>query len=130
MFLTPLGGTRSLYGPAQEHEERVRHQRFSGKKKVAQDLEAGADNFITNPISVNMLIEKIASTLVPQDVIGKMVRRAKSRIRSSVWLPREILEKKQGSPAGLLYPFQSGHGVCGRETYELRIGPVRTSDSS
>ncbi|QJB56864.1 tetratricopeptide repeat protein [Pseudodesulfovibrio sp. zrk46] len=77
------------------------------EKKMAQFVEAGADNFITKPVSVNILIEKIANTLVPPDEIGKKVREGKERLRKvefalAYGVARDILEMKPGSPAGLM----------------------------
>lgn len=92
----------------------------SDEKKVAQCVEAGADNFITKPISVNMLIEKIANTLVPQDDIGKLVREGKNRLAKvefalAYGVARDILEKKPGSPAGLLIMGDALKGLTKRK---------------
>lgn len=92
----------------------------SDEQKVAQCVEAGADNFITKPISVNMLIEKIANTLVPSDEIGKMIREGKDRLRKiefalAYGVARDILEKKPGSPAGLLIMADALKGLTKRK---------------
>jgi len=92
----------------------------SDEKKVAQCVEAGADNFINKPISVNTLIEKIANTLVPQDIIGKMVREGKERLQKvefalAYGVARDILEKKPGSPAGLLIMGDALKGLTKRK---------------
>lgn len=92
----------------------------SDEQKVAQFVEAGADNFITKPVSVNMLIEKIANTIVPPDDIGKKVREGKERLRKvefalAYGVAREILEMKPGSPAGLLIMGDALKGLSKRE---------------
>lgn len=91
----------------------------SDEQKVAQFVEAGADNFITKPVSTNMLIEKIANTLVPPDEIGKKVREGKERLRKiefalAYGVAREILEMKPGSPAGLLIMGDALKGLSKR----------------
>lgn len=92
----------------------------SDEDKVAQCVEAGADNFITKPISINILIEKIANTLVPSDEIGKMVRDGKERLAKvefalAYGVAREILNKKSGSPAGLLIMADALKGLTKRK---------------
>ncbi len=74
---------------------------------IAQYVEAGADSFITKPFSVNVLVEKIANTLVPPDAIGKKVREGRNLLQAKDFalaygVAREILEIKAGSPAGLI----------------------------
>ena len=90
------------------------------EKKVAQYLEAGADNCITKPVSVNVLVEKIANTLEPSDKIGKMVREGKRRLRKvefalAYGVARDILELKPGSPAGLMIMGDALKGLCKRD---------------
>ena len=89
------------------------------EQKIAQYLEAGADNCITKPVSVNVLIEKIANTLAPSDEIGKMVREGKKRLRKvefalAYGVARDILELKPGSPAGLMIMGDALKGLCKR----------------
>jgi tetratricopeptide (TPR) repeat protein len=89
------------------------------EKKVAQYLEAGGDNCITKPVSVNVLVEKIANTLEPSDEIGKMVREGKRRLRKvefalAYGVARDILELKPGSPAGLMIMGDALKGLCKR----------------
>jgi len=90
------------------------------EKKMAQFVEAGADNFITKPVSVNILIEKIANTLVPPDDIGKKVREGKKRLRKiefalAYGVARDILELKPGSPAGLMIMGDALKGLGKRD---------------
>lgn len=92
----------------------------SSDEKLAQCVEAGADNFIAKPISVNTLIEKIANTLVPQDGIEQMIREGKRKLRRvefalAYGVAREVLEKKPGSPAGLLIMGDALKGLCKRK---------------
>ncbi len=89
-------------------------------KKIAQFLEAGADNCITKPVSVNVLVEKIANTLEPSDEVGKKVREGKQRLRKvefalAYGVAREILELKPGSPAGLMIMGDALKGLCKRD---------------
>lgn len=74
---------------------------------LARFMEAGADNFIIKPASVNVLIEKIAFTISPQDEIEKKIREAKKRLRKvefalAYGVAREVLKIKPGSPAALM----------------------------
>ncbi|QGY40480.1 response regulator [Pseudodesulfovibrio cashew] len=90
------------------------------KDQVAQFVEAGADNFITKPISLNVLIEKIANTLVPQDEIGKLVREGKRKLGNvefalAYGVARDILQRKPGSPAGLLIMGDALKGLTKRD---------------
>ncbi|WP_147822552.1 response regulator [Salidesulfovibrio onnuriiensis] len=77
------------------------------KGTLARFMEAGADNFIIKPASVNVLIEKIAFTIFPQDAIEKKIREAKHRLRRvefalAYGVARDILKIKKGSPAALM----------------------------
>lgn len=87
---------------------------------VTQFVEAGADNFITKPVSVNILIEKIANTITPQDLVGRMVREGKARLNKiefalAYGVARDILEKKPGSPAALMIMGDALKGLSRRE---------------
>ena len=89
------------------------------EKMLAQFVEAGVDNFITKPVSVNVLVEKIANTLVPPDAIGQKVREGKERLRKvefalAYGVARDILEMKPGSPAGLMIMGDALKGLCKR----------------
>lgn len=69
--------------------------------------EIGADNFITKPISVNTLIEKIAFTIKPQGKIGRFIDQAKSLLASGSYedclkVCRQVLELKPNSAAALI----------------------------
>lgn len=77
------------------------------EKKLAQFLEAGVDNFITKPVSLNLLMEKIANTLVPPERISRLARDGKRLVvrkdfSEAYTVAQEILEGKPGSPAGLM----------------------------
>ncbi|MDC0335640.1 tetratricopeptide repeat protein [Pseudodesulfovibrio sp.] len=92
----------------------------SDEKKIAQCVEAGADNFIAKPVSVNVLIEKIANTLVPPNDVGKKIREGKERLRKvefalAYGIAREILEIKPGSPAGLIIMGDALKGLSKRK---------------
>ena len=93
---------------------------------VTQFVEAGADNFITKPVSVNVLVEKLANTIEPPDLIGKMVREGKERIKKvefalAYGVARDILEKKPGSPAGLMIMGDALKGQIGRASCRERV---------
>ncbi|HEU6437012.1 MAG TPA: tetratricopeptide repeat protein [Nitratidesulfovibrio sp.] len=69
--------------------------------------EIGADNFISKPISVNTLIEKIAFTIKPQGKLGQLIDTARAMVQqgsheSALKVCRKILELKPNSAAGLL----------------------------
>ncbi len=69
--------------------------------------EIGADNFISKPISINTLIEKIAFTIKPQGKIGKLIDAAKllvsqNSFEQALKAARQILEVKPNSAAGYL----------------------------
>ena len=69
--------------------------------------EIGADNFVTKPVSINTLIEKIAFTLKPQTKLGQLIDTAKAHLArgeqaDALDLGRQILEIKPNSAAGFL----------------------------
>ncbi|MBU1001769.1 MAG: tetratricopeptide repeat protein [Proteobacteria bacterium] len=69
--------------------------------------EIGASNFITKPISVDTLIEKLAFTIKPLGKIGQYVERAKSHLSKGLWdeaitLADKVLDLKPGSAAALM----------------------------
>jgi len=89
------------------------------EKVIAQSLETGTDNFITKPVSVNILVEKIANTLEPRDEIGRMIRDGKQRLAKiefalAYGVARDILGIKPGSPAGLMIMGDALKGLCKR----------------
>ena len=66
--------------------------------------EIGADNFISKPISINTLIEKIAFTVKPQGKIGKLIDGGKLLVNQRSYeqalkVARQILELKPNSAA-------------------------------
>lgn len=90
------------------------------ERKMAQYVEAGADSLITKPVSINVLIEKIANTLEPPDEIGKLVRKAKQHLRKiefalAYGVARDILEIKPGSPAALMLMGDALKGLSKRQ---------------
>ena len=69
--------------------------------------EIGADNFVTKPVSINTLVEKMAFTLKPQNKLGQLIDAAKARLaegdaEAALELSRQILEIKPNSAAGYL----------------------------
>ncbi|MEG2172237.1 MAG: tetratricopeptide repeat protein [Desulfovibrionaceae bacterium] len=69
--------------------------------------EIGADNFITKPISIDGLIEKIAFTIKPQGKLGQLIDLARSMItqnnpQQALKICKQILELKANSAAGFL----------------------------
>lgn len=89
------------------------------EKLIAQFVEAGVDNFITKPVSTNVLVEKIANTLEPPDEVGRMVREGKRRLKKvefalAYGVARDILQKKPGSPAALMIMGDALKGLCKR----------------
>lgn len=69
--------------------------------------ELGADNFISKPMSVNTLIEKMAFTLKPQGRFGQLIDMARQKVRDSdpnaaLMICKQVLETKPNSAAGHL----------------------------
>ena len=69
--------------------------------------EVGADNFITKPVSMNTLIEKMAFTIKPLGKLGQLIDQAREFVHQNlpeqgIKLCRQILELKPGSAAGYL----------------------------
>lgn len=77
------------------------------KQRLVLLHEIGADNFISKPLSVNTLIEKIAFTIKPQGKLGQLIDTARAMVQqgsheSALKTCRKILELKPNSAAGLL----------------------------
>jgi len=69
--------------------------------------EIGASNFITKPVSIDTLIEKIAFTIRPQGKIGQCIDQAKDylarkKFDEAIAMADRVLELKPGSAAGLM----------------------------
>lgn len=69
--------------------------------------EIGVSNFITKPISMNVLVEKIAFTIQPPSAMGKLIDQGKrflfeEEYEKALLLSDKILELKPRSPAGLM----------------------------
>lgn len=69
--------------------------------------EIGVSNFITKPVSMNTLIEKLAFTIQPQGKIGQYIDKAKEYVQKGMYdqaveLSDKILEIKPGSAAALM----------------------------
>lgn len=69
--------------------------------------EIGADNFITKPISINGLIEKMAFTIKPQGKLGQLIELARSLVaqgnpQQSLKVCKQILQIKANSAAAFL----------------------------
>ena len=69
--------------------------------------ELGSDNFITKPLSMNTVIEKVANTINPPGKLSKLIGQAKDYIaneqyQEALQLSNEILEIKSNSPAALM----------------------------
>jgi tetratricopeptide (TPR) repeat protein len=82
--------------------------------------EIGADNFISKPISVNTLIEKIAFTIKPQGKIGKLIDAGKQMLQQgepdqALKLARRLLEIKPNSAAAYLIMGDAYRGMGKRD---------------
>lgn len=82
--------------------------------------EIGADNFISKPISINTLIEKIAFTVKPQGKIGKLIdagklMNSKGTFDQALKIARQILEIKPNSAAGYLILGDAFRGMKRKE---------------
>lgn len=69
--------------------------------------EIGASNFITKPVSIDTLIEKIAFTIRPQGKIGQYIDKAKDYLSrkkydEAIAMSEKVLDLKPGSAAGLM----------------------------
>ncbi len=85
--------------------------------------EIGADNFISKPISINTLIEKIAFTIKPQGKIGKLIDSGKlcnsqGNFEQALKVARQILEMKPNSAAGNLV---LGDAYRGMKKYDKAV---------
>lgn len=90
------------------------------EKLISRFVEVGTDNFITKPVSINVLVEKIAYTLEPPDAVGKKIREGKERLKKvefalAYGVARDILKLKPGSPAGLIIMGDALKGLNKRE---------------
>ncbi len=82
--------------------------------------EIGADNFVSKPISINTLIEKIAFTIKPQGKIGKLIDSGKLLVdqgshEQALKLARQILELKPNSAAGYMLMGDAYRGMGKRD---------------
>jgi tetratricopeptide (TPR) repeat protein len=69
--------------------------------------ELGADNFITKPLSINTIIEKVVFTVRPPGKLAQKLDQAREALSSGKYeqamsFCREVLEIKPDSPAGLM----------------------------
>jgi tetratricopeptide (TPR) repeat protein len=77
--IKPLKVLKNIYG------DRVRIVAVSGevsRDEIVLTHEAGADSFITKPISANALIEKIAFAIKPNNQLGVLLDRAAALIEA------------------------------------------------
>ncbi len=77
------------------------------KEVLIKFYELGANNFITKPLSMNTLIEKIAFTIKPQSKLGEMIEKAKDLLKKKKYsdalkMCEEILKVKPNSAAALM----------------------------
>ena len=95
--------------------------------------EIGADNFITKPISINTLIEKIAFTIRPQGKLGQLIDLAKGMVNRGHYeqglkASRKILELKPNSAAGLLVMGDAYRGL--KKMDKARDSYLQASESA
>jgi tetratricopeptide (TPR) repeat protein/CheY-like chemotaxis protein len=107
--------------------------------------ETGADNFVTKPVSINTLVEKIAFTLKPQSRLGQMIDEAKLCLANedaagALELSESILQLKPNSAAGFLIRGDAYRQLgatdkaleayeCARDNAEMYLDPLsRLSD--
>lgn len=97
--------------------------------------EMGVSNFITKPISVNGMIEKVAFTIKPPSRMGELIDKGKQLVRDrqydkALTLADKVLELKAQSPAGLMLRGDAlkglGRGPEALSAYEeaARGGPM------
>lgn len=77
------------------------------KPALVRLYELGVDNFITKPISLNTLVEKIAFTLRPQSKIGELLDKAKNQLENgfleqALATCNEVLNMKPNSAAACM----------------------------
>ncbi len=89
--------------------------------------ETGADNFITKPVSINGLIEKIAYTVKPQGKLGQLIEQARNFLvlnnpQNALKVCKVILDLKPNSAAAFLIIGDAmrelGKPERAREAYE------------
>jgi tetratricopeptide (TPR) repeat protein len=77
------------------------------KSALVRLYELGVDNFITKPMSMNTLVEKIAFTLRPQSKIGELLDKAKNQLErgfleQALSTCNEVLSMKPNSAAACM----------------------------
>ena len=82
--------------------------------------EVGADNVIAKPISINMLIEKLAFTIKPQNKLGQLIDLSKKMLACGAYsqalnASKSILQMKPNSAAGLIV---MGDAYLGLKNYK------------
>jgi tetratricopeptide (TPR) repeat protein len=87
---------------------------------LAQYHEAGANNFITKPVSTNVLVEKLAFTLEPQSELQALVRLGKEHLEYNDFenardTAHLILDKKPNSAVGFMILGDALKGLARRE---------------
>lgn len=103
------------------------------REKLILLYEIGADNFITKPISVDTLIDKIACTVKPPGQIGALIEQAnqmleQGKFEDAVAVAREILELKPNSPAALILQGDALKGL-GRKDEALAVYQAASSSA-
>ncbi|MEW5774532.1 MAG: tetratricopeptide repeat protein [Thermodesulfobacteriota bacterium] len=87
---------------------------------LAQYHEAGASNFITKPVSANVLVEKLAFTLEPQSEFQALVRQGKDHLEHNEFeeardTAQLILDRKPNSAAGYMILGDALRSLARRE---------------
>ncbi len=94
--------------------------------------EVGADNFISKPISMNTLIEKIAFTIRSHGKLGRLIDQGKlladqGQYEAALQTARQILTLKPDSAPGLLIMGEAWQGLGNLEkarlSFEQACGP-------
>ncbi|WP_029897169.1 response regulator [Desulfohalovibrio reitneri] len=82
--------------------------------------EMGVNNFVTKPVSANVMIEKMANTIKPPSRLGELVEagkrfNAKHDFDKALTVADKVLSLKQDSPAGLMLRGDALKGLGKRQ---------------
>lgn len=94
------------------------------REKLILLHEMGSNNCITKPISVNVLIEKIAFTIQPPSKLGQLIEEGKKLVsegdfKKALAISAKVLELKPDSAAGLMLRGDALRGQKRRNEAEL-----------
>jgi tetratricopeptide (TPR) repeat protein len=102
------------------------------KERLILFYEMGANNYIIKPISLNVLVEKLANTIKPQSKLAQAIEKAKKLLRGNEFekalkIADKILEIKPDSAAGLMVKGDALKGLSRRKEAHKAYEQARDS---